>query len=157
MTEHDAGIAIPGRCVAIPAQRASHSSSYKAAEKYGDRKREYEKEKLGTYRLLDGTKWRGTLTNGKTSTLFHLNIGKIEGNILEGRIHIDPHRQGHPIQDIRGKILGNVIDAETTNQIQGKNRPRQMRAVLMGNKIIMAIDAVQPDKNPEKWVWLERR
>jgi hypothetical protein len=134
------------------------------ASKIVDDKTTFEKQHFfGRDRFVTGSKYHGSRYGGKDAIPFHLNIGKMTGNVFEGTVHVNVQIANHPVFEVKGVVEGLRITCQTTKVVQGKAQGFTFDGYILGENAVLAITPagkstnamavvklINPPKEPKK-------
>jgi hypothetical protein len=114
-------------------------------------------ERVRGDRFRAGSKWQGSRSGPKGSTLFTVHVKKVNDAVFEGEAHHNPGVAGHPIFEIKGEVNGNRIRCVTTRVIRGGAQALQFDGYILQDKILMGVGGVGGDGKAmqSNFVWLK--
>jgi hypothetical protein len=110
------------------------------ATKIVDDKVAFEKQHFfGRERFVDGSKYRGSRYGGKDAIPFHLNVGKMTGNVFEGTVHQNVQVVNHPVFEVKGVVEGLRVTCQTTKVVQGRAQGFSFDGYILGENLVLVI------------------
>ncbi len=121
----------------------------KEAEDWRQAKEKADAQLAGRADLTGGSRWHGTLTVGKHTSILHLNVHKVTGNLIAGEVHQDVGTSGNPIFEVHGTADGNHLSLKVTKVIRGTARLQTFDGYVLGQgRMIINYHSVNGKKPP---------
>jgi len=79
----------------------------------------------GRESFVAGSEWVGSAQNPQDTAKWKLTVKRIEGNVFEGHLHVNPQHRG-PEYSIEGEIQGAAIRFKMTSVLKAGQRKKQM-------------------------------